>query len=42
MTKTPEELTEEWYSKKLQTGSFWFVETKDGYLEPMVVDMDGD
>lgn len=42
MTKTPEELTEEWYSKKLQTGSFWFVETKDGYPEPMVVDMDGD
>lgn len=33
MTKTPEELTEEWYSKKLQTGSFWFVETKDGYPE---------
>lgn len=42
MTQTPEELTEEWYSKKLQTGSFWFVETKDGYPEPMVVDMDGD
>lgn len=30
MTKTPEELTADWYSKKLQAGSFWFVETKDG------------
>lgn len=42
MTKTPEELTAEWYSKKLQAGSFWFVETKYGYPEPMVVDIDGD
>lgn len=42
MTKTPEELTEEWLNNKLQAGSFWFVETEDSNPEPMVVDMDGD
>lgn len=42
MTKTSEELTEDWLNNKLQAGSFWFVETKDSNPEPMVVDMDGD
>lgn len=42
MTKTPEELTEEWLNNKLQAGSFWFVEKEDSNPEPMVVDMDGD
>lgn len=42
MTKTPEELTEDWLNNKLQAGSFWFVETEDSNPEPMVVDMDGD
>lgn len=42
MTKTPEELTEEWLNNKLQAGSFWFVKTEDSNPEPMVVDMDGD
>lgn len=42
MTKTSEELTEDWLNNKLQAGSFWFVETEDSNPEPMVVDMDGD
>lgn len=42
MTKTPEELTEEWLNNKLQAGSFWFVETEDDNPKPMVVDIDGD
>lgn len=42
MTKTPEELTEEWLNYKLQAGSFWFVETEDNSPKPMVVDIDGD
>lgn len=42
MTKTPEELTEEWLNNKLQTGSFWFVEIEDDSSKPMVVDIDGD
>lgn len=42
MTKTPEELTEEWLNNKLQPGSFWFVETEDSNPKPMVVDIDGD
>ena len=42
MTKTPEELTEDWLNNKLQTGSFWFVEIEDDSPKPMVVDIDGD
>lgn len=42
MTKTPEELTEDWLNNKLQAGSFWFVETEGDSPEPMVVDIDGD
>ena len=42
MTKTSEELTEDWLNNKLQAGSFWFIETEDSNPEPMVVDMDGD
>ena len=42
MTKTSEELTEDWLNNKLQAGSFWFVETEDSNPEPMVVDIDGD
>ena len=42
MTKTPEELTEDWLNNKLQTGSFWFVETEGDSPKPMVVDIDGD
>lgn len=42
MTKTPEELTEDWLNNKLQAGSFWFVETEDSNPKPVVVDIDGD
>lgn len=36
------ELTDDFLNKKLQAGSFYFVETENGHFEPMVVDMDGD
>lgn len=42
MTKTPEELTEDWLNNKLQAGSFWFVEIEDDSPKLMVVDIDGD
>lgn len=36
------ELTDDFLNKKLQAGSFYFVETGNGHPEPMVIDIDGD
>lgn len=36
------ELTDNFLNKKLQAGSFYFVEMGNGHPEPMVIDIDGD